>query len=356
MNFTSLVFYKETFLKKMSLFFMNFINLATKIKFDMKKISITFIIVMSIIIACKQTPKDIKAQNQTKILDKELTIKIDSINILGNLMYTDTTENCPLVIIVAGSGPTDRDGNNKLGIKAQPYKILADSLSNYNIATFRYDKRAIGESTKVKEVNLRFEHYVSDVVKIVEYFQKNHKFSKIYILGHSEGALIGAIASSMCNVNGFISASGTSKPAYEILKQQLSTNKEIDQKELDRVLNELKQGRVTILNDKDLLMIFSLSVQPYIISWFKYNPLEVYSKISVPTLIVHGTTDIQVPVDQAEELKTVTPNSEIAIIEEMNHIFKKAPKDKTLNQLTYINPQLPVCSELVQNILKFINK
>lgn len=321
----------------------------------MKNTSIILILILSVLIACKNSSKNTKAQ-QLQVLEKELPIKIDSVDIVGNLMYTDTNENCPLVIIIAGSGPTDRDGNNKLGIKAQPYKILADSLVKYNIATFRYDKRAIGQSTKVKEVNLKFEHYVGDVTKIVEYFRKNHKFSTIYLLGHSEGALIGAIACSICNVDGFISASGTSKPAYEILKQQLSTNREIDQKELERVLNELKQGRVTVLNDKDLLMIFSLSVQPYIISWFKYNPIDEYSKISVPTLIVHGTTDIQVPVEQADELAKVTPKAQIAIIEEMNHIFKKAPKDKNLNQLTYINPQLPVCSEMVQNILKFIKK
>jgi pimeloyl-ACP methyl ester carboxylesterase len=148
---------------------------------------------------------------------------------MGNLMYTDTNENCSLVIIIAGSGPTDRDGNNKLGIKAQPYKILADSLAKYNIATFRYDKRAIGKSTKIKEVNLRFENFVNDAARIVDYFRENHKFSKIYLLGHSEGALIGAIACNMCNIMAYFPRQ-EHQTCLRNSQTTTSTNSEIDQK------------------------------------------------------------------------------------------------------------------------------
>lgn len=303
---------------------------------------------------CKKEKNNI--ENTSQPIEQDVVIKVDTVEIYGTLLSADTNTNTPLVIIVAGSGPTDRDGNNKFGVTAKPYKILADSLIKYQIATFRYDKRAIGKSTKINQSILRFEHYIGDVEAIVDYFRANYRFSRIYVLGHSEGALIGAIAVQKSKVDGFISAAGTSKPAYEVLRSQLASNREIDTNELDRVLGELRKGKLTILNDKDLIPIFAISIQPYLISWFKYNPTDVYKSLKIPTLIVHGTTDIQIPYQQAQELHLATPNSRLSIIEGMNHIWKYSSFDRKENLSTYSNPKLPVCREFVEEIVKFIQK
>lgn len=287
---------------------------------------------------------------------QEIAIELDSVVIYGTLVMPDSVGQFPLVIIVAGSGPTDRDGNNALGIKARPYFMIAEALADAGIATFRYDKRAIGESVvaNFKEKDLRFDNYVDDLIYITNEFKFDERFNKIIILGHSEGALIGAIACNKVQVDKFISVSGTSRPADSILMEQLSNNPDVDKVEALRVISEIKEGKIAIVNDPVLQSIFRVSVQPYITSWVKYNPKEIYAELSIPTLIIHGTTDIQVPPSDAKDLAAVSTNSTLSIIDGMNHILKDAPADTILNSATYVDPKLPLNEKFVADIVSFI--
>jgi fermentation-respiration switch protein FrsA (DUF1100 family) len=95
------------------------------------------------------------------------------------------------------------------------------------------------------------------------------------------------------------------------------------------------------------------SVQPYMISWFRYDPGQEISKLTIPVLIVQGTTDIQVSEEDARALASANPKAKLVLIEKMNHIFKEAQADRAGNIATYNNPSLPVASELVKRVVDF---
>lgn len=322
------------------------------------KLKYTFLLVLLSITfySCKETPSD-NQNDEDSFYETQMSIKIDSANIKGTLLMPDSMNNYPLVIIVAGSGPTDRDGNNPLGVNAQTYKLLSESMLKKGIASFRYDKRGIAESSmsNLKEQDLLFETYINDLVEIVNYFNKDVRFSKIIILGHSEGALIGAAACNISTPDKFISVAGTEKPADSILFDQLNSQGLYNMTEVAEILSGIKNGKIMPVFDQNLAQIFRPSVQPYMTSWFKYNPVEVYSKINIPVLVLHGTTDIQIPVENANLLDNALPKSNLVILDNMNHILKDAVAgDTTANLETYKNANLPVNEILISEIADFV--
>jgi len=320
----------------------------------MKKLLILFSIISLFILSCND--KNEEPEETSNLYEKELTFDIDSVTIYGTLLMPDSVGEYPLVIIVAGSGPTDRNGNNTFSVKAQSYKLIADTLAANNIASFRYDKRAIAKSKmpNLKEQNLVFETYINDLVEIVKSFQNDKRFSKIIILGHSEGALIGAVASNITNPDAFISVAGTGRSADTILIEQLSTKPEYNLNEAIKIIDEIKKGTIAPVFDQNLAQIFRPSVQPYLKSWFNYIPSTVYSELTIPTLIIHGTTDVQIPETDAEKLHNVCNGSKLVIVEGMNHILKDAPADTTLNLKTYGDANLPLTKQFSVEILDFI--
>jgi len=311
------------------------------------------------LISCKEDKtNEEKEIQESSFYETELTLTPDSVNLYGTLSMPDSTGQYPLVIIIAGSGPTDRNGNSVLGITAKPYQLIADTLVKCGIATFRFDKRGIAKSVAkgMKEEDLSFDCYVNDVVFIINEFKKDKRFNKIILLGHSEGALIGAIAANLIEIDKYISVSGISRPADSVLIEQLSHSKEVDLEEAKRIIEEIKKGNTTKINDVNLVSIFRLSVQPYLASWFKYNPKTEYAKLTIPVLILHGTTDIQIPLSDAEQLAKVTQNAKLVVLEHMNHVLKDAPADTLKNAETYNNPDLPVYPKLIEEIVKFVKE
>ncbi len=293
-----------------------------------------------------------------KVRADEVSIVVNGCTLKGTLEVPKSDKPIDVALIIAGSGPTDRDGNNPLGVKSNSYKMLADSLFKSGFASLRYDKRGIGASDKVNESQLTFDTYVNDAIEWINYLKNNKRFSKIIVIGHSEGSLIGMIAAKRADVSKFISLCGAGRPAYSLIEEQLKSNKLPDEllNKSIAIMDSLKLG-ITVKNvDPSLNMLFRPSVQPYMISWFKYDPVKEISKLSIPILIVEGTTDIQVDVEDAEFLSKANKNSELAVIEKMNHILKNVPtRDKNINIQSYSNPELPLSSELCKRITNFLN-
>jgi pimeloyl-ACP methyl ester carboxylesterase len=269
----------------------------------------------------------------------------------------------PLAIFIAGSGPTDRDGNNPM-MKNNSLRMLSDSLLKYGIATLRYDKRGIAASTKAapNETVLRFPDYVKDVQEWVKKYSKDKRFSRIYIVGHSEGSLVGMIAAQDAPVAGYVSIAGAARPADEVIIGQLEHNAQVPRPMADTVHMFFDMLKKNGSIDSNIIprsgfyqSIFRPSVQPYLLSWIKYDPAIEMAKVTKPTMIIQGTSDIQVDTVQARMLATVRPDAQLLIIPNMNHIFKKVPADNLGNNYaTYYDQQLPVMTELVQAIRKFI--
>ncbi len=289
-----------------------------------------------------------------KYKSEELFIKTaDSIKISGTLILPKKEfKKLTLAIIIAGSGPTDRDGNSGLMIN-NSLKYLAEGLVKHKIASFRYDKRAIGKSlsSSIREIDLRFEDYINDPVALVNYFKNDKRFDNIVIIGHSEGSLLGMIASKKADVSQFISISGVGRTADNILEDQLKMQYSHD---LTRtILDSLKAG-FTVSELGKLKSLFRPSVQPYMISWFKYNPQVEIKRLTCPVLILQGDNDIQVKVSEAELLKTAYPKAEYEIIPHMNHLMKIVKGDFNENLKSYYNPKLPDSKALINRISKFI--
>ncbi len=264
----------------------------------------------------------------------------------------------PVVLIVAGSGPTDRDGNNPLAGQNNSLKLLAEGLADRGIASIRYDKRGIGESLAagLQEVDLRFDTYVEDAALWIQQLQADSRFSNVTAIGHSEGSLIGMLATQKTGADAFVSIAGTARTASQVLREQLQPRlPDALWQQSDRILAALEQGNTVASVPPELNTLYRSSVQPYLISWFRYTPAQEIKHLTVPVLIVQGTTDIQVPVSEAQALKMAKPDAEIRIIEGMNHVLKAVPLDPEQQNASYSEPMLPVVPELVEGISQFIH-
>lgn len=269
----------------------------------------------------------------------------------------NSPKNLNLVILIAGSGPTDRDGNNPM-MKNNSLKMVAEALSRNGIAVLRYDKRLIAKSQvpDLKEADLRFDTYINDVSDWITKMKAEKKYAKIIIAGHSEGSLIGMVAAHLSQANAFISIAGAGDPADQILKKQLGAQPKMVQDLCFPIIDSLKAGKIVSNVSPMLNSLFRASVQPYLISWFKYNPATEIAKLKVPTLIIQGTNDIQISMDDANTLYAKSQKGQLLVIENMNHVLKIVPGDKAANIQSYSNPSLPLSTQLVDGIVQFVQK
>lgn len=290
------------------------------------------------------------------ILAQEETVVLETPtgNIEGTLLLP-SKENIPLVLIIAGSGPTDRDGNSG-SLKNNSLKMLAQGLYDNNIASFRFDKRGIAKSAKamISEEDLRFEHYIRDVQQWYLLLKNDLRFSSVIILGHSEGSLIGMIASQDVIPDKFISLAGPGVSMQATLKRQLADQPPYVLSMSLPIIEQLEKGKTVDSVPPLINILFRPSVQPYLISCFKYDPAIEISKVKSPILIVQGTTDIQIQVEDAKKLAAANSNSELVIIEGMNHILKEADANRFLNLRTYGDPSLKLKQGLIESITSFI--
>lgn len=267
---------------------------------------------------------------------------------------------CPVALIIAGSGPTDRDGNSALlPGPNNSLKMLAEGLAAQGIASLRYDKRGIGQSAAamVEEKDLRFETLIEDARLWGQQLKGDTRFSRLTVIGHSEGALIGSVAAIQGKADAFVSIAGASQPAGELILTQVGSQlpQELVEK-CRKIIEALNRGETVSNVPPHLAALFRPSVQPYLISWFRYKPIEELRKFSGQILIAQGTSDIQVSNEDAKALAQAEPRAALLIIPGMNHVLKNTPAEREKQLTSYSDPSLPINQELVDAIVGFINK
>ena len=282
-------------------------------------------------------------------------------DINGELLLPNGGKTYPVVLLIAGSGPTDMDGNSAIGnMKNNSLKFLAEGLAANGIASLRFDKRGIATSAAAgkEESLLRFEDYVNDVKGWINYLAKDKRFTGITVVGHSEGSLIGMLAcTNQHAVNALVSLAGAGRPAYEVIEEQVASQPEMIKKEVASINESLKSGKTVEQVSMYVQSLFRASVQPYLISWYKYNPQTVIASLKIPVLIVQGKKDIQVSVKDAELLKKSKPTAELLLIDSMNHVLKDCETMEPQKQMSiYTNPSLPVNATLISSLNTFIRK
>lgn len=292
----------------------------------------------------------------TTFMESAITLTTASGDIAGTLTLSDRGPGGPIVLIIAGSGPTDRNGNSVL-TKNNCLQMLAHGLANMGIASLRYDKRGIAASAKAlkREVDLRFEDYINDAVGWIELLKKDKRFSKIIVAGHSEGSLLGMVAAAKAGADKYISIAGAGFPIDEILKTQIKGNAELYDLAVP-VLDSIKQGYTVKKVDLKLFTIARPTLQPYMSSWMKYDPSVEIKKLKIPALIIQGDNDFQVSVEDAKKLSAALPAAQLLIIKNMNHVLKIIEGDREANAATYKEPTRPLSTELLEAIIKFVGK
>ncbi|MFB6457229.1 alpha/beta hydrolase [Chitinophaga sp. Hz27] len=295
--------------------------------------------------------------NAQTLTDSAYVLHTSTGDLYGTLTYPVSNLQVPVMLLIAGSGPTDRNGNNKFGVRNDTYKQLADSLVQYGIATLRYDKRGIAASKAAmkSEAEMLFSTYADDAASFLHALKADKRFSKVYVAGHSEGSLIGMLAFEKEPVAGYISIAGTGENIGITLKKQIAVSAPMVKDKVGSMLDSLANG-MHVWSDGSPVMqsLFRPSLQPYLISWLKYDPAVEIAKIDAPVLILQGTTDMHVHEEDAELLKKGNPKAALHIIAGMNHILKAAPADQAANLATYSDPKLPLNSELVRYITQFL--
>lgn len=306
----------------------------------------------------------------TTVVSEPVTLQTPTATLYGTLERPQSQSRVPVVLIIAGSGPTDRDGNSPLLPGANnSLKLLAEALATRGIASVRYDKRGVGmtgkamqaaaEKTKtvLREEDLNFENYIDDAVRWGKQLLSDSRFSTLTVIGHSEGSLIGMVAAQRLGAHAFVSIAGAGRPIQQIIMEQVRAQLRPELvKTTEDILDQLAKGKTVASVPAELNVMFRPSVQPYLISWLPYDPLKEITKLRVPVLIVQGTTDIQATSGDAKRLAEGNPAAKLLLIEGMNHVFKMVPNEKDKQVASYSDPKLPVALDLISAISKFVNE
>lgn len=314
----------------------------------MKKINVLLILLLFTNLVQAST------QNDSTFIETKIVLETKTGQIFGTLTTPKMFKKIPVALIIGGSGPTDRDGNNPM-MKNNSLKILALELSQNGIATVRYDKRGVAESVGAakSESDLIFNDYINDAAEWVTLLKHDKRFSEVVIIGHSEGSLIGMIGSK--NADKFVSIAGPGRSIDKVIKEQLASQPKQVQDLSFPIIDSLKMGKLVKDVNPMLNSLFRPSVQPYMISWFQYDPAIEIGKLPIPSLILQGTNDIQVSVEDAKILASANPKAKLILIDKMNHIFRIVNGDRQANITTYSNATLPIAAELTKNVVEFIN-
>lgn len=309
----------------------------------MRKIVLTFLILLVSNASFSQAKYTSQEININKLIE-------------GTLLFDEQEQPQTLAIIIQGSGPTDRDGNQPM-MKNNSLKYLAEGISNNDIATFRYDKRLVklALSGRLVEKNISFDDFIEDASQVVTHFQNDPRFDKIIIIGHSQGSLVGMLAAYRNQVDGYISIAGTGQTIDKVIVEQLKRQAPALAEDAERSFKELKLTGEATNYGIGLISIFRPNIQPFMKSWMQYNPQTEIAKLTVPILILNGTEDIQVNPEEAKLLHKASPLANFQLIDSMNHVFKKIePEDTMDNAKSYNEPQRPIMNALVEKIVDFI--
>lgn len=259
----------------------------------------------------------------------------------------------PLVVMVAGSGPTDRDGNSALGVRAGYLRKLADALAGRGIASLRYDKRGLpGSAPAGNEADVTFSTYVEDLRSVIGWAAAGYPGRPLVLLGHSEGGTVAIEAAKAAPeaIAGLVLLATPGRPPGETLRDQLANLPQPTRAEARAILAELEAGRRVEPVPPTLAGLFRPSVQPFVMSLLALRPAETLAEVAMPALVVGGGTDLQVGRADFDALAQARPHVESRWFPAMNHVLADAPADFAGNVATYADPDAALTAGLADVI------
>jgi len=266
----------------------------------------------------------------------------------------------PLVVIIAGSGPTDRNGNSLMGIRPNSYAQLAWRLAEKGIATLRYDKRVLPATKGTVDITrLTLEDFAADARAAAESLARDARFSRVVLLGHSEGSALALIAARQGPpVAGVISVSGLGRPLGVVMREQLA--RQFDSATLvryDTAMAQYLRGETPKDVPPMLAVLFVPINQHFMKSLASFDPPAAIRAVRQPVLIVQGGQDLQVTVADAAQLHAAKPDAQLVVLPGANHVLKQTTDTTLQGQMpTYQNPTVPIIPEVANVIATWILK
>jgi len=273
--------------------------------------------------------------------------------------YINAGTNTPIIVIVPGSGPTDRDSNNG-NMKSNALKFLAQGLADNDISSIRVDKRGMFASREAGDPNaVTVDIYAEDYRRWANKAIELSGQDCAYLLGHSEGGLmVTAAALGQDNICGVITVASPGRRLSDVLREQLKSNPAnvFIMKDAEGAITALEKGeRVDVSGFHAALKpLFYPAVQDFLISVFAVDPAEMLARVTVPSLVIQGEHDIQVSVEDGQRLADKS-GAKLVLVPKMNHILKPAPKNKIANMMSYNSPDKPIDGAVTNAIAEFIN-
>ncbi|MEX0341737.1 MAG: alpha/beta hydrolase [Erythrobacter sp.] len=268
----------------------------------------------------------------------------------------------PVVLIIPGSGPFDRDGNSPIGVRTDAYRLLAEALAGRDIGSLRIDKRGMFASKHaVADGNaVVIADYVADTAEWVAAARTATGAPCIWLLGHSEGGIVAlAAGQALEGLCGLVLVAAPGRPFATILREQLAANpaNASVMPEAEAAIAALEAGeRIDVSAFHPALQrLFAPPVQGYLIDLMTQDPAAMAAATGLPVLILRGTEDLQVTKADADALAQANSAFAYREIEGMNHVLKLVPEgDLAANRASYADPSLPIASELVRAVADFV--
>ena len=298
----------------------------------------------------------------TSVIELPFAFQSGSLTLPGTLtMPTNYNGAPPVALIVAGSGPTDRNGNSTGPLRAQNnsnlYAILAWQLADAGIASVRYDKRAIGPNLqKLDLAQTSIDDFVADVIAGARKLATDRRFSRVVLIGHSEGAeLVLQAANRGAPAAGIVMLSGAGRPIMLVLREQLS--KQLPAEELvrwDSASARYLRGEEAGDVHPGLKPLLLPTNRKFMQSWARYDPAAEIARARVPVLVIQGGHDLQISLVDARALQSAQPAAKLVIIPAANHVFRAATDDRMAQARLYTDPTIPIVPELTPAIADWI--
>ena len=285
-------------------------------------------------------------------------IEVAHASLSGTLRKPANVERPPVVLLIAGSGPTDRNGN-QAGREPNELRQLADALAERGIASLRYDKRAVGRSTVpagFREDALTIDSFVDDAAAWLAWLEQRQDLGLRFVAGHSEGGMIAILLAKRTALNGIVLLATAGRRLGEAVREQLRASG-MPKPLLDEALatlSALERGESVANVSPQLMPLLRPSVQPFMRSVLAIDPAGELARLRVPVLVVQGGHDLQVAEADAAALIRVRPDAAVFRSAEMNHVLKLAPAERAAQQAAYSDPNIPLAPGLADAIAGFV--
>lgn len=270
----------------------------------------------------------------------------------------------PVVLIVPGSGPTDRNGNNPLGVRASSYRLIAEGLAARGIRSVRIDKRGMfGSARAIPDANtVTIEDYAADIRTWAATIRKKMGMPCVWVLGHSEGALAALVAAQQAaDICGLLLVAAPGRRLGDVLRAQIRKNpaNALIREQAEAIIVQLEAGQQVVPGDihPALQPLFRQEIQGFLISAFALDPAKLISAYAGPVLILQGVRDIQVEQADAERLRHARPDAEIVLLPDANHVLKTVTSDdRAANIATYQDPDRPLAVGVMEALAGFVQQ